>query len=62
MGLSSWSYFVPYRDDIQAALEALRKRVFQTSEYLDPDAYLLQVFSSRTIRRKLIDQLPRLPR
>jgi len=58
MGVSSWSYFVPYEKDIQAALTALRRRVFQTSEYLDPDAYLLQVFTSRTVRRKLLDQLP----
>lgn len=59
MGVSSWSYFVPYQADVQAALAALRKRVFQTSEYLDPDAYLLQVFTSRTVRRKLLEQLPR---
>lgn len=58
MGVSSWSYFVPYQKDIQAALTALRMRVFQTSEYLDPDAYLLQVFSSRTVRKKFIEQLP----
>jgi len=59
MGVSSWSYFVPFQEDVQAALTALRRRVFQTSEYLDPDACLLQVFTSRTVRRKLLDQLPK---
>jgi len=58
MGASSWSYFVPYREDIGAALEALRKRVFQTREYLDPDASLLQVFSGRAAGKKLLDRLP----
>jgi hypothetical protein len=33
MGASAWSYWVPYRDDVDAALQALRRDVFERGEY-----------------------------
>lgn len=33
MGASQWSYFVPYRADVAAALEALKEDVFSRGEY-----------------------------
>jgi hypothetical protein len=39
MGAEPWSYFVPYREDVHAALDALRKQEFEAGRYrlLDPD-------------------------
>jgi hypothetical protein len=34
---TSWSYFVPYQEDISAALQRLREDVFARWEYLDLD-------------------------
>ena len=36
MGASGWSYRVPYRDDVQAALDALRADVFAAGTYDTP--------------------------
>ncbi|WP_446218961.1 hypothetical protein [Micromonospora sp. IBHARD004] len=33
MGASSWSYFVPYQPDLNAALEALCEKVFTSGDY-----------------------------
>jgi hypothetical protein len=33
MGASGWSYFVPYEDDIQLALNKLREAVFRSGNY-----------------------------
>jgi hypothetical protein len=33
MGASGWSYYVPYQPNLQAALQELRQRVFQTGDY-----------------------------
>jgi hypothetical protein len=33
MGASGWSYFVPYEDDIQLALNKLRDAVFRNDDY-----------------------------
>jgi hypothetical protein len=33
MGASGWSYFVPYRAEINAALQELREQVFRKGEY-----------------------------
>ncbi|MEV7184345.1 hypothetical protein [Kitasatospora sp. NPDC093102] len=33
MGASAWSYAVPHREDLQAALDALREKVFTEDEY-----------------------------
>ncbi|MFJ3831078.1 hypothetical protein ACIPWI_24370 [Streptomyces sp. NPDC090046] len=39
MGASGWEYFVPYQDDLGAALAALRQRVFEAQDYYwDADA------------------------
>lgn len=33
MGSSSWSYFVPYQPDLDAALQELRRKVFAEGDY-----------------------------
>lgn len=33
MGASGWEYYVPYQDDLGAALEALRQQVFDRRDY-----------------------------
>ncbi|MFB7168032.1 hypothetical protein [Streptomyces sp. NPDC056242] len=33
MGASSWNYSVPYQEDLDAALQTLRREVFQAGEY-----------------------------
>lgn len=33
MGASGWSYYVPYQPDLEAALDALRERVFAEGDY-----------------------------
>jgi hypothetical protein len=33
MGASGWDYYVPYQDDLGAALKALRDRVFAEGDY-----------------------------
>jgi len=33
MGATPWSYFVAYESDVEAALEKLRTRVFESGEY-----------------------------
>jgi hypothetical protein len=38
MGAESWDYFVPYEEDIQAALEKLRQREFLAGHYRGSDA------------------------
>ncbi|WP_055588297.1 hypothetical protein [Peterkaempfera griseoplana] len=37
MGASHWDYYVPYREDLEAALQELRHKVFQAEDYFwDP--------------------------
>lgn len=36
MGASGWSYFVPFQEDINEALQALRWRVFRAGDYWAP--------------------------
>jgi hypothetical protein len=36
MGGEAWSYFVPYREDIAAALEDLQRREFEAGRYRKP--------------------------
>jgi hypothetical protein len=36
MGASSWVYLVPYQVDLQAALDSLRHRVFESGDYISP--------------------------
>ncbi|MFI6289622.1 hypothetical protein ACIBCM_33640 [Streptomyces sp. NPDC051018] len=33
MGASGWEYYVPYQEDLGAALDALRQRVFEEQDY-----------------------------
>jgi hypothetical protein len=40
MGASGWNYFVPYQDDINAALQILRQQEFDSGHYNDPDPYI----------------------
>ena len=39
MGASGWVYVVPYQDNLQAALDDLRRHVFATGAYVKPDDY-----------------------
>ena len=36
MGARFWSYFVPYREDLRAALEALREQEFRAGRFYQP--------------------------
>jgi|SRR5882672_9938688 len=36
MGAEFWSYFVPYQEDIRAALEALREQEFRAGRFYQP--------------------------
>ena len=36
MGAQFWSYFVPYQEDIRAALEALREQEFRAGRFWQP--------------------------
>lgn len=36
MGASGWEYLVPYQADLQAALNDLRRRVFESGDYVSP--------------------------
>lgn len=33
MGASEWDYYVPYQEDLNAALQQLRREVFEAGEY-----------------------------
>jgi hypothetical protein len=39
VGASGWEYVVPYQEDLDAALDALRRQVFASGEYLRPSHY-----------------------
>jgi hypothetical protein len=39
MGASDWEYVVPYQPDLGAALDALRRQVFASGEYVKPSFY-----------------------
>jgi hypothetical protein len=39
MGASAWEYVVPYQEDLDAALDVLRREVFASGDYLKPDFY-----------------------
>lgn len=39
MGAEPWGYFVPYRQDIQAALDELREQEFRAGRYWSPRGY-----------------------
>jgi hypothetical protein len=36
MGASAWSYYVPYQEDINQALQDLRQEVFRSGQYYRP--------------------------
>lgn len=36
MGASGWEYLVPYQADLQAALNDLRRQVFESGDYVSP--------------------------
>jgi hypothetical protein len=36
VGATGWQYFVPYEEDVESALQKLRRRVFEQREYLKP--------------------------
>jgi hypothetical protein len=33
MGSSSWTYFTPYQEDIEQALQDLRRKLFEARDY-----------------------------
>jgi len=37
VGASAWSYFIPYNENVQEALIALRQKVFEEKKYYRPD-------------------------
>ncbi len=37
MGASGWSYFAPYQEDINAALQQFRRQVFESGKYFKMD-------------------------
>ena len=37
MGASAWSYFTPYKDNVQESLDELRQKVFSEGKYYRPD-------------------------
>ena len=39
MGAEPWDYFVPYEEDIQQALDKLRRREFRAGRYRGADAH-----------------------
>lgn len=36
MGASGWRYVVPYQEDLEAALDALRRQVFADGDFISP--------------------------
>ena len=44
MGASAWHYFIPYKENIQEALEELRQTEFQEGRYYRPGANLPTTF------------------
>jgi len=50
MGAEFWSYFVPYQEDIRAALEALREREFRAGRFHQPSEVQPGLFG-RILRR-----------
>jgi hypothetical protein len=40
VGASGWEYVVPYQKDLNDALAALRRQVFERGDYLKPSYYL----------------------
>ncbi len=39
MGASGWEYVVPYQQDLGAALDALRRQVFASGDFIKPSYY-----------------------
>jgi len=39
MGATGWSYFVPFQDDVQKALDELREKVFAEGRYEHPGSF-----------------------
>jgi len=68
MGASGWSYFVPYQEDVQAALHALHESVFAEGKYylrhpfwLDTGdekylSWIYQVYTDEKERNRALNQ------
>jgi hypothetical protein len=41
MGASGWAYLVLYQADLQAALDSLRRQVFESGDYISPVTWRL---------------------
>lgn len=57
MGASSWSYYVPYQPDLNAALEALQRRVFAEGDSWWAHGDIGKPASSYDNRPTAIDEL-----
>ena len=53
MGASSWSYFVPFQDDVNEALQELRRNVFQNDEYYTEAKFLTSMLNEKGVRERL---------
>ena len=58
MGSSDWSYFVPYQDDIQAALDKIRHQVFQDGNYYLAPAYWKEIDDEEEYAEKMARDHP----
>lgn len=58
MGGEFWSHFVPYQDDIRAALEAVREQEFRAGRFYQP-SQVYPGFFGRLIGRKPTKPEPR---
>ena len=50
MGATGWSYFVPYEDDIERALQALRDDIFRKGDYYRSEEELAQLDDSELLQ------------
>jgi len=57
MGASHWRYYVPYQPDLNAALDALQRRVFAEGDYWWARGELGKVASEYPDRPSTIDEL-----
>jgi hypothetical protein len=57
MGASSWQHFVPYRADVEAALQALRREVYGRGEYFRMDHSEWRSLTEAEFRRRVLPYL-----
>lgn len=61
MGASAWSYVVPFRPDVDRALQELRQKVFEEGDYYKPAKWYRELYARGIIdERRLNDKLKEL--